>query len=114
MIRAVTLSTTFSPGTLSLAVGMKFQVIVSSSVVSSGLSVPAHCAPGVSYAANDGLLSVTCPATGGYLYTTDHAGTTVLSATVRPRCAAGQMCPQWIKDAALKITITSGAASIQG
>jgi len=114
IIRAVTLNTTFSPDTLSLAVGMKFQVIVSSSVVPSGLSLPAHCAPGVSYAANDGMLSVTCPAGGGYLYTTEHPGTTVLSATVRPRCSPGQICPQWIKDAALKVTITPGVASVQG
>jgi hypothetical protein len=106
MIIAVRLGTTFSPDTLRLAAGMKFQLIVSQSVDPSGPSFPAHCASGTSYAANDGMLSVTCPATGGYLFTAERAGTTVLSATVRPHCSAGEMCPQWVKEAALTITVT--------
>ena len=32
-------------------------------------------------------------------------GTAELMATVRPRCARGSMCPQWIAEATLKITI---------
>lgn len=106
IIIAVHLGTAFTPDTLSLAAGLKFQVIVSPTVAPSGLSFPAHCAAGTTYAVNDGLLSVTCPAGGGYLFTAERAGTTVLSATVRPRCSPGQMCPQWITDAALKLTIT--------
>lgn len=106
IIIAVRLGTAFTPDTLTLAAGMKFQVIVSPTVAPSGLSFPAHCAVGTTYAVNDGLLSVTCPASGGYLFTAERAGTTVLSATVRPRCSPGQMCPQWITDAALKLTIT--------
>jgi hypothetical protein len=103
---AVRLGTTFTPNTLTLAAGMKFQVIVSPSVVPSGLSFPAHCAPGTAYAVNDGMLSVTCPSGGGYLFTAERAGTTVVSATVRPRCSPGEMCPQWITAAALRLTIT--------
>lgn len=106
MIIAVRLGTTFSPATLRLAAGMKFQLIVSQSVDPSGPSFPAHCASGTSYAANEGMLSVTCPATGGYLFTAERAGTTVLSATIRPHCSAGEMCPQWVKEAALTITVT--------
>jgi hypothetical protein len=106
IIRAVNLDATFSPDAITVAAGMKFQVIVSQSVDASGLSLPAHCSPGTTYAADDGMLSVTCPATGGYLYTADRAGTAVLSATIRPHCSPGSMCPQWIKEAALTVTIT--------
>lgn len=106
MIIAVRLGSAFTPDTLTLAVGMKFQVIVSPSVVPGGVSFPAHCAAGTAYAVNNGMLSVTCAAGGGYLFTAERAGTTVLAATVRPRCAPGQMCPQWIADAMLKLTIT--------
>jgi hypothetical protein len=106
IIMAVHLGTAFTPDTLTLAAGMKFQVIVSASVVPSGLSFPARCATGTAYAVNDGMLSVTCPAGGGYLFTAERAGTTVVSATVRPHCSPGQMCPQWITDAALRLTVT--------
>jgi hypothetical protein len=43
---------------------------------------------------------------GGYLYTAEHPGSVTLSATVRPRCGPGQMCPQWISEPRLQITIT--------
>lgn len=105
MIRAVNLDATFSPDAITLAVGMKFQVIVSQSVEVGGLSFPAACGT-AAQPANGGMLSVTCPATGGYLFTAERAGTTTLSATIRPRCSQGQMCPQWIKDAAMSVTIT--------
>lgn len=106
IIIAVRLGTGFTPDTLTLAVGMKFQVIVSPSVVPGGLSFPAHCAAGTAYAVNNGMLSVTCPPGGGYLFTAERAGSTILAATVRPRCAPGQMCPQWLANALLKLTIT--------
>jgi hypothetical protein len=106
IIIAVRLGTAFTPDTLSLAAGMKFEVIVSPTVAPSGLSFPAHCTPGAAYAVNDGMLSVTCQSGGGYLFTAERAGTTVVSATVRPHCSPGQMCPQWITDAALRLTIT--------
>lgn len=106
IIIAVRLGTGFTPDTLTLAAGMKFQVIVSPSVVPGGLSFPAHCAPGTAYAVNNGMLSVTCPPGGGYLFTAERAGSTILAATVRPRCAPGQMCPQWLANALLKLTIT--------
>jgi hypothetical protein len=105
IIFAVRLSTTFSPDTLTLAAGQQFQVIVSTSVVPAGAGFPQPCTPGVAYPAA-GLLSVTCPADGGYLFTAEHAGTTTLTATVRPRCSPGDMCPQWVTEAALRITVS--------
>jgi hypothetical protein len=106
MITAVRLSTTFSPDTITLAAGQQFQVIVSTSVAPTGAGFPQPCAPGTAYPAGDGLLSVTCPASGGYLFTAEHSGTTTLTATVRPRCSPGQMCPQWITEAVLQVTVS--------
>jgi hypothetical protein len=108
MIAAIRLNTSFTPSTLTLAAGQKFQVIVSSSVQPSGTGFPHPCSTGVNYAANDGMLSVTCPASGGYLFTAEHPGTTTLTASVRPSCAPGEMCPQWVSEAALQVTITNG------
>jgi hypothetical protein len=106
IIVAVRLGTTFSPDTLTLATGQKFQVIVSTSVVPTGPAFPHPCSSGAVYAAANGMLSVTCPASGGYLFTAEHAGTAALTATVRPNCSPGEMCPQWITEAALQVTIT--------
>ena len=108
MIRAVTLNTTFTPATVTLAAGQKFQVIVSSSVSPTGPGFPHPCSAGAAYAAADGMLSVSCPASGGFLYTAEHSGTTTLTATVRPSCSPGEMCPQWITEATLQVTITNG------
>jgi len=106
MITAVRLTTSFTPGTISLAAGQKFQVLVSTSVAPTGSGFPQPCASGVSYPVATGMLSVTCPSSGDYVYTAERAGTTTLTATVRPRCAPGQMCPQWITEAALTVAIT--------
>jgi hypothetical protein len=105
IIMAVRLGTAFTPDTLTIAAGMRFQVIVSPSVQVSGLA-PAHCAAGTTYAVNDGMLAVTCQAAGGYLFTAEHAGNTVLTATVGPRCSPGTACPAWAAQATLKLTIT--------
>jgi hypothetical protein len=104
-IVVIRLSTVFSPAVLRLNVGQQFLVTVSKAVQVSGLGFPGGCAVGTTVQIASGLLSARCTA-GGYLYTAEHAGTAVLSATVRPRCAAGTMCPQWITEASLKITIT--------
>jgi hypothetical protein len=105
MIRVVNLNTTFSPDAITLAAGMKFQVIVSPSIEAGGLSFPSSCGTAAQQD-NGGMLSVACPSTGSYMFTAERAGTTTLSATVRPRCSQGEMCPQWIKDAAMTVTIT--------
>jgi hypothetical protein len=104
-IVVVRLSTVFSPAVLRLNIGQQFLVTVSKAVQVSGLGFSGGCAAGTTAQIANGLLSARCTA-GGYLYTAEHAGTTVLSAAVRPRCAAGTMCPQWITEASLKITIT--------
>jgi hypothetical protein len=103
-IVVVRLSTVFSPAVLRLNVGQQFLVTVSKAVQVSGLGFPG-CAAGATAQTGGGLLSARCTA-GGYLYTAEHAGTAILSAGVRPRCAPGTACPQWIIEASLKITIT--------
>jgi len=103
MIRMVRLGSAFSPDSLHLGAGQQFLVIVSKAVNVSGLE--ARCAPGKTYPAAGGLLSVRCPAAGEYLYTARRAGSAVLSATARPRCAHGTACPQWISRASLKVSI---------
>lgn len=101
-IAVVRLGANFSPGHLQLSTGQQFLLTVSSSVRAKGLDVPAGCASG---SAAGGLLSVRCTS-GGYLYTAEHPGTATISATVRPYCKPGQMCPQWLTEPHLQITIT--------
>ena len=50
------------------------------------------------------MLTVRCMS-GAFYYTALRPGTAELMATVRPRCAPGSMCPQWIAEATLTITI---------
>ena len=104
-IAVVRLAAAFSPRTVRLGAGQQFMVIVSKTVKASGPDISGDCTPGVAGAAGSGLLSVRCSG-GGYLYTAKHAGSTVLSATVRPRCKPGTMCPQWVSRATLKVTVT--------
>lgn len=101
----VRLAAGFSPGTVRLGAGQQFMLIVSKTVKASGPDISGDCTSGVTGAAGNGLLSVRCSG-GDYLYTAKHAGSTALSATVRPRCKPGAMCPQWISNATLKITVT--------
>lgn len=100
MIRVVRLGSSFSPKAIQLGVGQRFEVIVSKTVKVSGLD----CTPGSAGGAVTGL-SVKCES-GNPVYTAERAGTTVLTATVRPRCPPGSMCPQWITEASLTITVT--------
>lgn len=100
MIRVVRLGAGFSPKAIQLGVGQRFEVIVSKTVKVSGLD----CTSGNTGGAVTGL-SVRC-ASGNPVYTAEHTGTTALTATVRPRCPPGSMCPQWISEATLTITVT--------
>jgi hypothetical protein len=60
--------------------------------------------PGTTARIDGGMLTMRC--TSGVLYyTAQRPGTAELMATVRPRCARDSMCPQWITEARLKITI---------
>jgi len=105
IIFAVRLGANFSPGSLHVGVGQKFEVIVSSNVKASGL--PANCSATQPTPAASGMLSVTCTNASSYLYTAQRAGTAVLAAIVRPNCAKASACPQWISRATLNITISS-------
>ena len=95
----------FSPGSLRLRVGQQFLVVVSRDVRATGLPGPGGCARRTTRQVAGGLLSARCTARG-YRYTALHAGHGELSATVRPRCAPGNVCPQWITAPTLKITIS--------
>jgi len=101
IVFVVRLGSAFSPRSLRLGVGQQFMVIVSKAVKVSGPDLPAPCTSG----ATTGVLSVRCSA-GGYLYTAEHAGSAVLSATVQPLCTPGTICPQWVAEASLKIIVT--------
>jgi len=42
-----------------------------------------------------------------YLFAAAKPGTTTISATVRPKCAPWNACPQWIAMPKLRVTVTS-------
>ncbi|MGD0606990.1 MAG: hypothetical protein ABSA53_25805 [Streptosporangiaceae bacterium] len=103
VIFAVRLGPGFQPGTLRISPGQHFVVTVDSSVKASGPDVPGSC-PGTTARIDGGMLTMRCTS-GVFYYTAQRPGTAELMATVRPRCARGSMCPQWIAEATLKITI---------
>jgi lipoprotein-anchoring transpeptidase ErfK/SrfK len=103
VIFAVRLGSGFQPSTLRISPGQHFVVTVDSSVKASGPGVPSSC-PGTTARIDGGMLTVRCTS-GAFYYTAQRPGTVELMATVRPRCARGSMCPQWIAEATLKITI---------
>lgn len=105
IVFVVRLGSAFSPRSLRLSVGQQFMVIVSKAVKVSGPDLPGACTSGAIGSATTRVLSVRCSA-GGYLYTAEHVGSAALSATVRPLCAPGTICPRWIADASLKIIVT--------
>jgi lipoprotein-anchoring transpeptidase ErfK/SrfK len=103
VIFAVRLGPGFQPTTLRISPGQHFVVTVDSSVKASGPGVPRSC-PGTTARIDGGMLTVRCTS-GAFYYTAQRPGTAELMATVRPSCARGSMCPQWIAEATLKITI---------
>ena len=103
VIFAVRLGPGFQPNTLRISPGQHFVVTVDSSVKASGPGVPSSC-PGTTAQIDGGLLTVRCTS-GAFYYTAQRPGTAELTATVRPNCAQGSICPQWIAEATLKITI---------
>jgi hypothetical protein len=102
-IFAVRLGRGFQPRTLRISPGQQFTVTVDSSVRASGPGLPNSCSS-VPARIDGGMLTVRCTS-GAFSYTALRAGTAELTATVRPRCAPGSMCPQWVTEATLKITI---------
>jgi hypothetical protein len=108
IIIVVQLSTDFSPSSLRLAVGQQFELVVSGSVEATGPAIPSTCPAGPPIGGPAPLLFAQCVGNGSYLFTAEQPGSTVLSATVRPRCSPGLMCPAWIAEPNLMITITPG------
>jgi hypothetical protein len=106
IVLVVRLGPAFSPSTLHLAVGQKFQLEVSKSVQAAVAGLPEHCASGSVTHIAGGMLSAQCSTASSFLYTAERSGSTVLTAAVRPRCSPGTMCPQWVTAPRLKITIT--------
>ena len=104
-ITVVRLGPAFSPDRLRLSVGGQFLVSVSPNVHATVLGITPGCAPGAASTTTGGPVSVRC-ASGGYLYTAERPGSAVISATVGPRCSPGQMCPQWLSEPRLQVTIT--------
>ena len=103
VIFAVRLGRSFQPSALRISPGQHFVVTVDSSVRASGPGVPGSC-PGTTARIDGGVLTVRCRS-GAFYYTALRPGTAELTATVRPRCAPGSRCPQWIAEATLTITI---------
>lgn len=101
----VRLTAGFSPSAVRLRVGQQFLVTVSRDVQASGIPSPGGCPVGATRSAAGGLLTVQCLAGGRYLYTTLRSGSATVMATVRPRCAPGSMCPQWITEPSLAVII---------
>jgi hypothetical protein len=104
-IAVVRLSARFTPDTLRLGTGQKFEVVVSKSVKPSGSGIDGPCTPAAAARFSSSMLSLRCTG-AGYLYTALRAGTTALAVSVRPDCGAGMMCPQWISEARLTLTIS--------
>jgi hypothetical protein len=106
MIRVVRLGAKFSPEEFQLGVGQKFRLEVDESVQATIAGVPEHCPAGSAVDVAGGLLSVQCgTGRGSYLFSGERAGSATLTATVRPRCAPGVACPQWVATARLTISI---------
>jgi hypothetical protein len=102
----VQLGAGFSPASIQLGVGQQFLLLVSPHVQVTWTSVAGACTPGMTAQVAGGLLEVQCTADGSGLYTAERPGSTTLTAMVRPSCAPGVMCPQWIALASLKVTVT--------
>jgi len=105
-VTVVRLGIAFSPAALRLRTGARFRLIVTKTIQAGGPGVPRDCRPGARGQVPGGLVSVRCVSSREYLYTAEHAGTAILSATVQPNCPPGTACPMWVAEAGLKITIT--------
>ena len=103
-IAVIRLGSRFTPGTLQLGTGQKFEVIVSRSVKPTGSGISGRCTPAAAARFSSAMLSLNCTG-GSYLYTARQAGRTALTVTVRPACPPGSMCPQWVTMARLTLTI---------
>jgi hypothetical protein len=102
----VQLATRFSPAVLRLGAGQQFQLHVKQSVRATIEGVPRTCPAGTVTDIANGMLSVQCGTDSTYLFTAEHSGSAVVTATVTQRCKPGIMCPDFVVLARLKVTIT--------
>lgn len=102
----VDLAAGFSPRTVRVRVGQQFLVVVSPNVQVSGIPWPGGCPSGTTRPVAGGLLAAQCLAGGRYLYTARRPGNATVTATIRPRCAPGNMCPQWMTESRLAAVIS--------
>jgi hypothetical protein len=102
----VNLAASFSPPAVRLRVGQQFLVVVSPDVQADGIPWPGGCTAGTTGPVAGGLLTAQCLGGGRYLYTALRSGSITVTATVRPRCAPGSVCPQWMTSARLAVTIS--------
>ena len=102
----VSLTARFSPSSVRLRAGQQFLVVVSPGVKANGIPWPGACPAGTVGPVAGGLLTARCEGGGRYLYTAQRPGSTIVSATVGPHCAPGQMCPTWMAAARLTVTIS--------
>lgn len=103
IVFAVRLGHGFQPSSLRISPGQRFVVTVDSTVKASGPAVPSPCS-GSTARIDGGMLTVRCTS-GAFYYTAQRPGAVELVAMVRPDCAPGSVCPQWIAEATLRITI---------
>lgn len=101
----VHLAVSFSPSEVRLRAGQQFLLIVSKDVEASGVAGPGPCPAGTVRPVAGGLLSAQCMAGSRYLFTAKRTGTATVTATVRPRCAPGSPCPQWVAEPSLRVIV---------
>lgn len=101
----VHLAVSFSPSEVRLRAGRQFLLIVSKDVQASGVAGPGPCPAGTVRPVAGGLLSARCMAGSRYLFTAKRTGTATVTATVRPQCAPGSPCPQWVTEPSLMVII---------
>ncbi|MBO0868871.1 MAG: hypothetical protein J2P15_09925 [Micromonosporaceae bacterium] len=101
----VQLGAGFAPSSVRLRIGQQFLVIVSDRVTATGVAGPGACPAAAVRSVARGLLTAQCMAGGRYLFTAERSGTATVTAVVKPKCPAKSVCPLWIAEPALQVTI---------
>jgi hypothetical protein len=99
LIAVVTLGASFSPSSVTLSVGEPLLINVNGDVASMMTGPVTATTP-------DGPLTGGALGPASYVYFATKPGTEILSATIRPRCEPGTMCPMWIAMSRLTVTVS--------
>ncbi|MGI8869324.1 MAG: hypothetical protein ACR2F6_10865 [Mycobacteriales bacterium] len=98
----VKLATTFRPRSVRLRVGQRLTIEVAKSVTADlGTGSGRTCRPG----SGSAVLKVVCGTPPTVRYVAQSAGTTTIDALVRPKCAAGAVCPKWVTSPSLTVVV---------